>query len=658
MVENPIQRSLVPELHPPYYMMHKYWARKPHNVVRTYIEHYTQPGEVVFDPFSGSGVTAIESLLLGRKAIAVDINPMACLIIEATVTDINIQVLMEAFRAIEEQVNPYVKQLYQTACPECTSPAEITHAVWERTADCPNCGQVIGLASVDKMGSKFCCSHCSHASRITSRTIRDERMTQVWYSCKNCKTSGKKPASPEDQTLATYGLGDGLSDGIQNGKMFLSNRTLIYEGMSVASFFTTRNHQLLSLIVQAIHRITDEAVRHLLEFVFTSSLAQASRLIAYRGGLTSGGPAWTVSGFWIPNLHFELNAWNCFENRFKKVVKGKGQIDEQFRERELQRKITIESLEADSNLAIFNRSCTQLSSYVPSDSVDYIFTDPPYGDSVPYLEYSMIWSAWLGHQVDYDNEIVVSNSGERSKNIENYRDLMHEALHECYRVLKHGKWLSLTFHNRDMEVWDAIVGAASDAGFELINCLYQVPAVVSAKAQLSRSGSTTGDIILNFRKPEQNAVRQPIQISQTLEEIVLAETEQIIGERGGLASSDEIFRGVIIKLIKLHIHSVPRQSILKILQSNFTEANGIWKFRPDQAEKVKQYVTIETFVTRIVERCMEQGIRSFKAVLAEVFSELREGRTPDIKLVMAIYQKITSKYDTSRQVPLKLGQSL
>lgn len=652
MVEFPIQRSLVPDLHPPYYMMHKYWARKPHNVVRAYIEHYTQPGEIVLDPFSGSGVTAIESLLLGRKAIAVDINPMACLITEATVANIDIQVLTDAFRSIDKQISPYVKQLYQTICPECNGSAEITHAVWERIADCPNCGQVIGLASVDKMRSKFCCSHCGHASRITSRTIREERMTEVWYSCQNCKISGKKPASPEDQTLATFGLGDELSDGIQNGKMFLSNRTLIYEGMSVASFFTTRNHQLLSLIIHAIHRITDEAVRHLLEFVFTSSVAQASRLIAYRGGLTSGGPAWTVSGFWIPNLHLELNAWNCFENRFKKVVKGKGQIDEQFRVRGLPRRITLESLGVDSNLAIFNRSCTQLSSYVPSDSVDYIFTDPPYGDSVPYLEYSTIWSAWLGHKVDYDNEIVVSNSRERSKNIENYRDLMHKAFHECYRVLKNGKWLSLTFHNRDMEVWDAIVGAASDAGFELINCLYQVPAVVSAKAQLSRSGSTTGDIILNFRKPEQNAVRQSIQVEQTLEEIVLMETEQIIGERGGLASSDEILRGVIIKLIKLHIHSVPRQSILKILQSNFVEANGVWKFRPDQAEKVKQYETIETLVTRIVEKCLQQGIGSFKEVLAEVFSELREGRTPDVKLVMNIYQRTTNEYDKPRQLTL------
>jgi DNA modification methylase len=652
MVQYPIQRSLVPERHPAYYMMHKYWARKPHNVVRTYIEHYTLPGELVLDPFSGSGVTAIESLLLGRKAIAVDINPMACLITEATVADIDVQELSAAFHLIKKQVVPYVKQLYRTTCPNCTSNALVTHAVWERIADCPYCGQVIGLASVEKIRGKFCCSNCGHASRITSRTIREEQMREIWYLCTHCKNSGKKESSQEDEFLAKKGFGNGSPNGIRNAKMFLSNRTLIYEDMTVASFFTVRNYQILSLIVQAIQKIPGVAVKHLLEFVFTSSVAQASRLIPYRSGLTSGGPAWTVSGFWIPNLHFELNAWNCFENRFKKVLKGKGQIDEQFNVKGLRRKIAFGQLQTDYDLAILNRSCTELKNFISSNSVDYIFTDPPYGDSVPYLEYSTIWSSWLGHEADYDNEIVVSDSHERNKDIQNYRHLMSKALQECYRVLKDGKWLSLTFHNRDMEVWDAIIGAASNAGFELVNCLYQVPAVISAKAQLSRTGSTTGDIILNFRKPEAGIIHQPILVEQTLEEIVIAESEQIIGERGGIASTDEILRGVIIQLIKLHISSVPRQNILQILQSHFIGENGVWKFRPDQMEKINKYESIEARITDIVEKCIDQGIHSFKEVLAEVLSELREGRTPNVKLVMNIYQKTTEEYKQPRQLAL------
>ena len=70
--------------------MHKFWARKPHNVVREYIEHYSREGEVVFDPFVGSGVTAIESLILKRRAIACDLDPVAIFITRCTAMPVDL----------------------------------------------------------------------------------------------------------------------------------------------------------------------------------------------------------------------------------------------------------------------------------------------------------------------------------------------------------------------------------------------------------------------------------------------------------------------------------------------------------------------------------------------------------------------------------------
>ncbi|MGA9030153.1 MAG: DNA methyltransferase, partial [Methanoregula sp.] len=71
-----LDSALVARLHPPMYNIHKYWARKPDNIVAAYIERYSKEGDTVLDPFSGSGVTAIEALRLGRKAIAVDLDPV------------------------------------------------------------------------------------------------------------------------------------------------------------------------------------------------------------------------------------------------------------------------------------------------------------------------------------------------------------------------------------------------------------------------------------------------------------------------------------------------------------------------------------------------------------------------------------------------------
>ena len=57
------------------YNMHTYWSKKPHDAIRQYIRHYTEPGDLVLDPFCGSGGTALAALMEGRKAIAIDRSP-------------------------------------------------------------------------------------------------------------------------------------------------------------------------------------------------------------------------------------------------------------------------------------------------------------------------------------------------------------------------------------------------------------------------------------------------------------------------------------------------------------------------------------------------------------------------------------------------------
>src|SRR5690554_5020838 len=52
------------------YNMHTYWSKKPHDAIQQYIRHYTKPGDIVLDPFSGSGSTALAALIEGRKAVA------------------------------------------------------------------------------------------------------------------------------------------------------------------------------------------------------------------------------------------------------------------------------------------------------------------------------------------------------------------------------------------------------------------------------------------------------------------------------------------------------------------------------------------------------------------------------------------------------------
>ncbi len=74
---SPIKAPVVAKGHPPIYRMHRFFARRPHNVFEAIIKHYLNPSDITLDPFCGGGVTVAEGLRARRKVIGIDVNPMA-----------------------------------------------------------------------------------------------------------------------------------------------------------------------------------------------------------------------------------------------------------------------------------------------------------------------------------------------------------------------------------------------------------------------------------------------------------------------------------------------------------------------------------------------------------------------------------------------------
>ena len=119
------------------YLIHKYWARKPHNVVSQYIQRYSRPGEIVLDPFGGSGVTAMEAIKAGRKAISVDLNPMSAFLIENTLSRVDSPEIEEEFGKIEGKLKGKINDLYETKCPKCKQTAIVLATIWEKGKNKP-----------------------------------------------------------------------------------------------------------------------------------------------------------------------------------------------------------------------------------------------------------------------------------------------------------------------------------------------------------------------------------------------------------------------------------------------------------------------------------------------------------------------------------------
>ena len=114
-----IDHSIPPKTHSSLYLMHKYWARKPHNVVSEYIQTYSKEGEIVLDPFLGSGVTVVEALKSKRKVIGTDLDPMAVFITRMSIIPVDLDKFQKEFLQIENNLKSKINELYHTTCLNC-----------------------------------------------------------------------------------------------------------------------------------------------------------------------------------------------------------------------------------------------------------------------------------------------------------------------------------------------------------------------------------------------------------------------------------------------------------------------------------------------------------------------------------------------------------
>ena len=259
---------------------------------------------------------------------------------------------------------------------------------------------------------------------------------------------------------------------------------------------------------------------------------------------------WVISKFWTPKIHTERNIFKCLDLRFKAIINGKKEVEN------LNPKL--------ANLILGDSSKLK---NIPDESIGYIFTDPPYGESIAYLALSQFWNSWIANDVDYTNEIIIDPY--RKKDYKDYENRMNSVFRELYRVLKYNKYLSFSFHNRDLNVWRAILNSCLDNGFVLESVVLQEQAVSSGTQGINKKNTLTGDFIYNFRKIQQSdntivSVKNPV-------EFIKNEIHEFITNNDG-ATPTELYEFLIPKIVMNHAYTDENGNTInidKILKENF-----------------------------------------------------------------------------------------
>lgn len=428
---NPLDKlgTIEASVHTPIYTMHKFWARRSWRVFRRIIEVFTRPGQIILDPFAGGGVTLVEGLILRRKVIAVDLNPLACFIMKHQVSPLDVRKYLEVVKLLRSKLEPLALQLYSIECPRCGS---TTMVDWvERDAKTN-----VALAASLRCG-------CGFSGEITSGIERFNEEPSI---------------PPSAYPRYRIPLGEKTKDLIRRGY------TYFYQ------LFTPRNLVMLSYLKSAINEIQDPEVREAMMFTFSSTLKWASKMSHRRkskGGYVVEG--WAMHAYWIYPKYLEINVWKQFLNRVQAVVRGKRYFNEKIGTYAKEARDFAQLSRGDATYMIIQGDSRRLP--IPDSSVDAVITDPPYGGNVNYAELSDYFLVWQDMLSPKREEIVINPT--RGLDLRDYVDGLSQVFKECHRVLKPGSDLVSTFNSTNPEVVGAFVYSLRSAGFEFMGVSYQ-----------------------------------------------------------------------------------------------------------------------------------------------------------------------------------------
>lgn len=213
----------------------------------------------------------------------------------------------------------------------------------------------------------------------------------------------------------------------------------------VDQFYLPRSLLAASCLFKHIGNEENFIIRQFLLWAFLSIQNYINKKQSYFGG--GGGQPGTLT---ISDVIQEKNVFQVFDRKAKKLIKlchefqrllGKGQ----------------------PRALITTQSATDIRSVKEDNSLDYIFTDPPFGRNLMYSELNFINEAWLRVHTKNDVEAIVNRS--QGKGRTEYIDLMSQTFREYYRILKPGRWITVVFHNSSSVIWNGIQEGLGLAGF-------------------------------------------------------------------------------------------------------------------------------------------------------------------------------------------------
>lgn len=485
----------------PIYTAHSYHTKVPHKAIMRAILHYTGPGDIVLDGFAGSGMTGVAAQMCGnpdkefkeeverewqsagvappkwgaRRIVLNDLGPAATFIAANYNLPFDVRAFEREAKRILKELEQELGWMYETVHTDGKTKGRINYTVWSDIFSCADCGGEVTFLDealdpkTKRVKDSFPCPHCgaeltktrmdrlyeTYLDPVLGKSVKRTKRRPVLINYTTVK--GKFEKQPDKNDLVPLKKIEALlfppkvpTNEIpfmhmthQRAHMDASGITHIYH------FYLPRAAQALGALWAKAVAVEDARLRNMLLFFVEQGIRGMSLLNRYKpiqyGRIGGSQVGLDLTGvYYIPSISTEVAPWYQFDGKLGRLLKA-------FHVAYARGCHTVTSTGTAAALGF------------SKDSVDYIFTDPPFGENIYYADLNFIVESWHCVWTNAEPEAIVDQA--KKKGLPEYQHLMQRCVEEYYRVLKPGRWMTVVFHNSRNSVWNAIQEAMLAVGF-------------------------------------------------------------------------------------------------------------------------------------------------------------------------------------------------
>ena len=515
----------------PIYKAHAYHTKVPHLAIVPSILHYTQPGDLILDGFAGSGMTGIAAQWCAsapaayrhqleiewkqqgkavpkwgaRCVILNDLSPAATFIAANYNLPVDVGAFAKAGKRLLDELEKEIGWMYETLHTDGKSKGRIEYTVWSQLYSCPECVGEVNFTEealdddTKRVKEEFPCPHCG-------ALLTKERLQRLYEKKVDCATGEAVQVPRRAPTVILYLIGrrryekkpdandrailqkiemlppppEVPTNKIPRMHMTHERARMDYAGIThIHHFFLPRAAQAMGRLWGKANAHPDPRIRAFLLFMVEQAIWGLSVLNRYGPTHFSQVNRMLTGVYYVASQHSECSPWYNLGGKLDRLVKA------------------FRNLKVSADTAVTTTG-TAACLPIPNATIDYIFTDPPFGENIYYADLNFLVESWHGVTTDAKPEAIIDRF--KKKALPEYQHLMQRCFAEYYRVLKPGRWMTVVFSNSKASVWNAIQVALQQAGFVVA----EVTALDKMQGSYRQVTSTTAvkqDLVISAYKP-------------------------------------------------------------------------------------------------------------------------------------------------------------